>query len=97
MKWKGRRQSKNVEDRQLEDVKIPNGAEIFVNVLDDNDDGKRDGYKTFNRKKDPAAKEWDDRVRAEKNLARRGNNVPTPSPNPRTINSQVTPGKWITK
>lgn len=93
MKWKGLRQSVNIEDKTLEDVNIPNGAKVYVG-------GYGSGYKTFDRRKDPAAKEWDDRVRAGKKVARMGDNVPTPTPRPnneKTHDNIVTPGKWTTK
>lgn len=93
MKWKGRPQSTNVEDQTLTDVNIPDGSKVFV--------GGQEGWKTFDRTKDPAAKQWDDNVRVSKDIARRGNNVPTPTPRPSdgfvSHDNIVTPGKWRTK
>lgn len=86
MKWRGQRQSTNVEDRTLDPLPdIPDGTQLVQ------------GY-TW--KKTPAGDKNRLQENANRDVARRGNNVPTPTPRPdnsKTHDNLVTPGKWKTK
>lgn len=87
MKWRGQRQSTNVEDRTLDPLPdIPDGAQMVQ------------GY-TW--KKTPEGEKARARINAERDVARRGSDVPTPTPRPsdgfKSHDNLVTPGKWRTK
>lgn len=83
MKWKGRRQSKNVEDRETEPLPgIPDGEMMFTGEV-------------YRRTPDVIKQEKE--INAAKEVGRKGNNVPTPTPRPKSHNNLVTPGKWFTK
>lgn len=95
MKWKGRPQSINVEDKTLEDFTPKEGEMILGGPFG----GGPKSNAPFSSK-NPNAKKWNDQVRATKEVARMGNNVPTPTPRPTdngTHDNLVTPGKWKTK
>ena len=87
MKWKGRRQSSNVEDRESEHLpEIPDGTRMFAT-----------GEIWKNTPKTEKARK---EINAAKDVGKRGNNVPTPTPRPKNFKSHdnlVTPGKWNTK
>ena len=83
MKWKGRRQSTNVEDRELEPLpEIPDGTIMFTG----------EEYR-----RTPATTKKEKEINAAKDVGRRGNSVPTPTSRPKSHNNLVTPGKWFTK
>lgn len=84
MKWKGRRQSTNVEDRQLEPLPEIQDGEVMAG------DGSiwQNTVETEKKRK---------QINAEKDVARKGSNVPLPTSRPKITHTQVTPGKWITK
>lgn len=83
MKWKGRRQSTNVEDATLDPLPdIWDGEDVR---------GIGPWHNT------PTTEAKKKQVNAERDVARRGDNVPTPTSRPGTITkTQVTPGKWKT-
>jgi hypothetical protein len=84
MKWKGLRQSTNVEDRTLEPTpEIPDGT-----IMAGDGSVWHNTTETEQRRKES---------NAAKDVARRGNNVPTPTSRPKTHDNLVTPGKWTTK
>jgi hypothetical protein len=84
MKWKGRRQSKNVEIRDTPEP-FQDGDILF-------ETGKvyRKGSKD-----DKTFSESD--VKVAKELGKHHRNKTTPTPTPRPKMTQVTPGKWTTK
>lgn len=94
MKWKGRRQSKNVEDRSNNPDIIKPG-ELSVpnyNKIPGNEHLPADSYGRV--KYDPVTmdNETTKAARQMKNIAsRRG--IPTPTPKP----NQATPGDWVEK
>lgn len=98
MKWKGRRQSDNVIDQTLVDTPPREGEEVLGGMF-----GNGPGMNKPYSSKDPKAKSWNDNIRVSKDIARRGNNVPTPTPRPSgpkdngSHDNLVTPGKWNTK
>jgi len=98
MKWKGGRQSTNIEDKTLEDF-TPKEGEVVMGGMFGNGPGSNQPFSS----KNPKAKQWNDQVRVSKDIARRGDDVPTPTPRPSgptdngTHDNLVTPGKWKTK
>lgn len=98
MKWKGRRQSTNIEDKTL-DYTPPKEGEMVIGGMFGNGPGMNTPYSS----KDPDAKKWNEQNKVEKDVARRGDNVPTPTPRPSgpkdngSHDNLVTPGKWNTK
>lgn len=91
MKWKGRRQSTNVEDRTNESpVEIPEGAKMFDgSIMGVN---KKRGPNTEFNPSDPAE------MKVVRELGKRNieGTTPTPTPRPTTHDNLVTPGKWKT-
>lgn len=86
MKWKGRRQSDNIEDDTNDPLpEIPDGEVMF---------GTGEIYHNSKYTEDQKKQ-----TNAERDVRRRGDNVPTPSPSPKRsiTKTQVTPGKWTTK
>lgn len=90
MKWKGRRQSTNVQDVTLDPLpEIPDGAPMLY----EEQPWKNTPQTESNRKTE----------NVRRNLEQRGDNVPTPTPRPKgpkdngSHDNLVTPGKWNTK
>ncbi len=107
MKWKGRRESKNLEDGRGESVEVTIEDLINDDFVPDGPAGpsKRPNNET-NKKVDEYIKKNKDWMYAAEEVAQRGDNVPTPTPRPKTIPdtkqnksglTQVTPGNWKTK
>lgn len=85
MKWKGRRQSKNVEDKTDDPLPdIPDGTIMFGTG------------EIYHKEEDPYQKS-DLKVAKELGRLNRENKNPIPTPNPKITRTQVTPGKWVTK
>lgn len=95
MKWKGGRQSTNVEDRTDEaPPKIPEGAPMIDGTVWGGN--KKKGSNTEFNPNDPAE------VKVVKELGKKNITKSTPIPTPRptdngTHDNLVTPGKWKTK
>lgn len=86
MKWKGRRQSTNVQDARNDPLPdIPDGTVMF---------GTGEIYHETKY-----SEQQKKQANAEREVQQRGDNVPTPTINPRskTHDNLVTPGKWVTK
>lgn len=83
MKWKGRRQSTNVEDRTLEPLEEGVEGEVIF--------GTGEVYR-----RTPEVVKREKEINAAKEVGRKRNNVPTPTPRPKITKTQVTPGKWKT-
>lgn len=98
MKWKGRRQSKNIEDRTDEiPPQIPDGTKLA-----NGDIYVRPKGKTIKVSPDIEFNPDDEtEMGVIRDLARRNARGTTPTPTPRPSSKatkiQVTPGKWKTK
>lgn len=100
MKWKGRRESTNVYDGRNDSVAVTPEDLINDDFVPNGPAGpwKRPKNET-NRKVDEYIKKNKDWMYAAEEVAQRGNNVPTPTENPRRkekTRTQVTPGTWNT-
>lgn len=94
MKWKGGRQSKNVEDKTNDPLPdIPDGTIMFG--TGEIYHKEEDPYQ--NPKKEQRYSKDDVKVAKELGRLNREGKNPIPTPNPKIIRTQVTPGKWITK
>lgn len=91
MKWKGRPQNmQDIEDVRLDPLPdIPEGAPMI--------------HENRNWKNTPGVIQSKNEENARRDVARRGDNVPTPTPRPTgpkdngSHDNLVTPGKWNTK
>lgn len=90
MKWRGGRQSTNVEDRQLDPLPNIQDGEIMF------------GTGEMYHPDDPKTKQQIKEINAAKEVGRLGKTKPIPVPLDRpkdngTHDNLVTPGKWKTK
>lgn len=96
MKWKGRRQSENVEDDTTDTPpEIPAGTKMVDGSVWGGNKKYSDGNTEFNPN-DPAE------VKVVRELGKKNITGKTPIPTPRpkdngTHDNLVTPGKWVTK
>lgn len=107
MKWKGRRQSNNIEDKTNDPLPdIPEGTVMFgtgeIYHKDSDPYQTRPKEQKYSRDDVKVAKELGRLNKEGKTpvpTPRPKNDVPTPTPNPksRTHDNLVTPGKWTTK
>jgi len=94
MKWKGRRQSKNVIDK-TEDIppQIPDGTRMVNGEI-----YRKPKDATIKVSPDIAFNPDDEtEMGVIRVLAKKNANKTTPIPTPRPTRIQVTPGKWKTK
>lgn len=95
MKWKGRRQSKNLEDKTDEIVVIPEGEKMFGGYRwDKRMDNLPAKMKREELERKKTNSKDEHKVKTELHRHDRDGTTPTPSPKPKRI--QVTPGEWKT-